>query len=201
VEEEEEEQEDEKKEHEVAGWLVTPRLGHVWGALRHRGVKSLKDLALDVKDEDAGQLALRSTTEVRRFHRAIRDLRTPMSALRISTEQGGDNKVFKAAEDTIPPDKAKLHLDSRTEVTETNINARSDHGGGEAAHMQLLKEQANKTSPIENSWSQSNCPCHVAFPHFNMPTLTCPFQRPIFFSSISCSGSPLPLPLPSPTAN
>eukprot|EP00613_Pedinella_sp_CCMP2098_P001734 CAMPEP_0171618144 /NCGR_PEP_ID=MMETSP0990-20121206/14561_1 /TAXON_ID=483369 /ORGANISM="non described non described, Strain CCMP2098" /LENGTH=211 /DNA_ID=CAMNT_0012182871 /DNA_START=38 /DNA_END=673 /DNA_ORIENTATION=+ len=143
--EKEEEQNLEKKDQEVAAWLATYRLGHVRGALRHLGVESLEDLALHVKNEDTGQLALRSTIEVRRFCWAPQNLRTPMSALRSSTEQGGANAVFKAAKEAISPDKGKLDLDCRAEAIETNNNARSDHGGGEAAHRQLLKEQTNKT--------------------------------------------------------
>jgi len=49
-------------------------------------------------------------------------------------------QVFKAAKNATTPDKGKLDLNFRTEVIETNNNARSDHGGGEAAHRQLLKE-------------------------------------------------------------
>jgi len=49
----------------------------------------------------------------------------------------------------LPPEKGKLDLDFRTEVIETNNNARSDHGGGEAAHMQLPKEQTDKTISLK----------------------------------------------------
>jgi len=66
-EEKKKEQKVKMKEQEVAAWLATCRLGHVWETLHHFGVESLEDLALDVKDEDAGQLALRSTIKVRRF--------------------------------------------------------------------------------------------------------------------------------------
>ena len=128
----------------MAVWLAIYRFGHVRESLHHLGVGSLEDLALGVKDEVAGQLAFRSTFEARRFRRVLRDLRTSMSALRSSTEQGGDNAVFKAAKEAIPPDKGKLDLDFKTEVIEANNNARSDHRGGEAAHRQLLKEKTNK---------------------------------------------------------
>ena len=172
------------------------------------GVESLEDLAFYVKDEDAGQLALRSTLEVHRFRRALQDLR-------ISTEQGGGavgptptpalplkphlgsptsilrfpgspmdlptpspsfSQVSKPTKGATPPDKGDLQLDFMSEVIENNNDARSDHGGGEAAHRQPLKERANKTSPKENPWNQSNCPR----PPFNMPTLTCPYETPVF---------------------
>jgi len=85
-------------------------------------------------------------------------------------------KVFKAAKDATPPDRENLELDFMSEVIENNNDARSDHGGGEAAHRQPLKERANKTSPKENPWNQSNCPR----PPFNMSTLTCPYETPVF---------------------
>jgi len=84
------EQGDEGEEQQkVKAWLASYRLSHVWDSLRGVGVKTLEDLALDAEDEDIGQLALRSTFEARRFRRAPQDLRTSMSTLRTSTEQGG----------------------------------------------------------------------------------------------------------------
>ena len=71
---EEKEQKLEKKDQEVTVWLATCRLGHVREALHYLGVELLENLAFYVKDEDAGQLALRSTVEVRRFRRALRDV-------------------------------------------------------------------------------------------------------------------------------
>ena len=56
--------------------------------------------------------------------------------------------MFKSAEEAIAPDKEKIDLDFRAEGTETNNNARSGHGGGEAAHRQLLEEQTNKTNSL-----------------------------------------------------
>ena len=76
-----EEQKVEKKDQEVTVWLATYRLGHVREALHHLGVESLKALALDVKDEDTGQLAFISPIVVHRFRRALRNFRTSMSAL------------------------------------------------------------------------------------------------------------------------
>ena len=99
-------------------------------------------------------------------------------------------QVSKAAEDATPPGRENLELDFMSEVIENNNDARSDHGGGEAAHRQPLKERANKTSPKENPWNQSNCPR----PPFNMSTLTCPYETPVF-------RLPAPLPLPPPTTN
>ena len=53
--------------------------------------------------------------------------------------------VFNAAEEATSPGKGKLHLNFKTEVIETNNNARSDREGGRAAHMQPLKERADGT--------------------------------------------------------
>jgi len=53
--------------------------------------------------------------------------------------------VLKAAGEDIPLDKGKLHLDFKTEVIDNNKDARSDYGGGQAAHMQPLNgRRANK---------------------------------------------------------
>jgi hypothetical protein len=89
---EEETKEDEKKEQEVEAWLATYRLSQAHGALRKMGIESLEDLAFDAEDEDVGQLALRSSFRVCRFHLALRDLRASMPALRISTKQGGEKR-------------------------------------------------------------------------------------------------------------
>jgi len=98
--------------------------------------------------------------------------------------------MFKAAKDATPPDRGNLELDFTSEVIERNIGAYSDHGGGEAAHRQPLKERANKTSPKENPWNLSNCPRSL----FNMSTLTCPYDTPMF-------RLPAPPLLPLPTTN
>ena len=82
-----------------------------------------------------------------------------------------------AVKDATPPDKGKLDLDFRTEMIETNNNARSDHEGGEAAHRKLLKEQTDKTISLKrNPWKQFLYPC----PPFTTPPLGCPFKSPVF---------------------
>ena len=40
----------------LKAWLTSYRLGHVRDSLREMEIESLNDLALDVEDEDAGQL-------------------------------------------------------------------------------------------------------------------------------------------------
>jgi hypothetical protein len=210
-----------EEEQKVMAWLTANRLGHAREPLRELGVESLEDLALHVEDEDAGQLALRSTIEVCRFRRALQDLR-------ISTEQGGGavgptptpalplkphlgsptsilrfpgspmdlatpspsfSQVFKPTKKATPPDKGNPDLNFRTEVIETNNNARSDHGGGEAAHRQLPKEQTNKTISLEGiPWKTFIYPC----PPFTTSPLSCPSKSPVF-------RLPAPLPPPTPT--
>ena len=98
--------------------------------------------------------------------------------------------MFKAAKDATPPDRENLELDFMSEVIESNIDARSDHGGGEVVHKQPLKERANKTLPKENPWNQSSC----LRPPFKMSLLTFTYETPVF-------RLPAPLPLPPPTAN
>jgi len=99
--------------------------------------------------------------------------------------------VFKAAKNATPSDKGKLDLDFRTEVIGTNKNARSNHGGGEAAHRQLLKEQTNKVISLKGiPWKQFIYPC----PPFTTSPLSCLSKSPVF-------RLPVPLLLPPPTAN
>jgi len=62
-----EQEDEEEEEQKVKAWLASYRLSHARKPLLEMGVETLEDLALDVKDEDAGQLALRSTIKVRRF--------------------------------------------------------------------------------------------------------------------------------------
>jgi len=190
------------------------------------GVESLEDLATDAEDEDVTQLlcnyrALTSTIEVRRFRRALQDLR-------ISTEQGGGAvgptptpalplkphldsqisilrfpgspmdtptpspsylQVFKPTKEAISLDKGNLQLDFMREVTENNNNARSDHGGGEAAHRQTPNERANNDPLDDILWKILNVPspCHPI--QSLLPTFP-PVLR-----------LPAPFPPPTPTAN
>jgi hypothetical protein len=94
----------------LKAWLTNHRLGHVSDSLREMGVDSLEDLATDAEDDDVAQLlynyrALRSTIEVRRFRRALQDLR-------ISTEQGG-GAVGPTPTPALP---LKPHLGSPTSI-------------------------------------------------------------------------------------
>ena len=49
-------------------------------------------------------------------------------------------KVFKAAKKAILSDKGKFQLDLGSKAVESNINARSDYEGEQAANRQPLKE-------------------------------------------------------------
>jgi len=90
--------------------------------------------------------------------------------------------VYKAAKDATLSDKGKPDFDFRTEVIETNNNARSDHGGGEAAHRQLLKEQTNKAISLKGiPWKQFMYSC----PPFVTSPLSCPSKSPVFRLSAS----------------
>eukprot|EP00613_Pedinella_sp_CCMP2098_P061328 CAMPEP_0171986926 /NCGR_PEP_ID=MMETSP0993-20121228/275124_1 /TAXON_ID=483369 /ORGANISM="non described non described, Strain CCMP2098" /LENGTH=95 /DNA_ID=CAMNT_0012639851 /DNA_START=1098 /DNA_END=1382 /DNA_ORIENTATION=+ len=57
--------------------------------------------------------------------------------------------VFKLTKEATPPDTGNLQLDFMSEVTKNNNDARSDHGGGEAAHRQTPNERANN-DPLDD---------------------------------------------------
>ena len=148
------------------------------------GVDLLEDLATDAEDEDAAQLlynyrALRSTIEVRRFRRALQDLRisteqgggavgpTPTPALPLKPHLGSPTsilslpgspmdpptpspsflQVLKLTKEATPLDKGDLQLDSLSEVTENNNNARIDHGDEKLSHPQVFKAAKDATPP------------------------------------------------------
>jgi len=117
------------------------------------------------EEEDDSQAATISPLAAESFTLSMGRAYAPQQEQRDEVEEEEEEQKFKAAEEAIPPDKGKLDLDFRTEVIETTNNARSDHGGGRAAHRNFWK---SKPTRLHQKKIHGNNPIALAL------LLTCP---------------------------